>query len=243
MRQWNLKGFTLIELLIVVAIIAILAAIAVPNFLEAQTRAKVSRAKNDMRSISTGLESYFVDKNTFVGCAWDEGGEGITVNGMLQPDLGTRSMDIATDPGPAGARFRITFATYNPLNENQLGHSLTTPIAYLTTIPNDPFADTKGSAFGYLNAMDAGFILWSYGPDTDEMSGTVPNGQLQAHFWKNGFTTEGNFQGGDENSVYDPYRSNPTVELLTGSFIENQPFTYDSTNGTSSPGDVWRVKD
>lgn len=47
-------GFTLIELLIVVAIIAILAAIAVPNFLEAQMRAKVSRTKADMRSMVTG---------------------------------------------------------------------------------------------------------------------------------------------------------------------------------------------
>ncbi|GIX44512.1 MAG: hypothetical protein KatS3mg130_0920 [Candidatus Sumerlaea sp.] len=56
-------GFTLIELLIVVAIIAILAAIAVPNFLEAQTRAKVSRVKADMRSFATAIEAYLVDNN------------------------------------------------------------------------------------------------------------------------------------------------------------------------------------
>ncbi len=58
-------GFTLIELLIVVAIIAILAAIAVPNFLEAQTRSKVSRARADMRTVVTALESYFVDNNRY----------------------------------------------------------------------------------------------------------------------------------------------------------------------------------
>jgi prepilin-type N-terminal cleavage/methylation domain-containing protein len=57
------KGFTLIELLIVVAIIAILAAIAVPNFLEAQVRAKVSRAKSDQRTYATAIESYIVDNN------------------------------------------------------------------------------------------------------------------------------------------------------------------------------------
>ena len=59
------KGFTLIELLIVVAIIAILAAIAVPNFLEAQTRSKVSRVKADMRSVATALEAYCVDNNNY----------------------------------------------------------------------------------------------------------------------------------------------------------------------------------
>jgi type II secretion system protein G len=59
------SAFTLIELLIVVAIIAILAAIAVPNFLEAQVRSKVSRAKADMRTIATGLESYHVDRNKY----------------------------------------------------------------------------------------------------------------------------------------------------------------------------------
>lgn len=57
------KAFTLIELLIVVAIIAILAAIAVPNFLEAQTRARVARVVADMRTVNTAFETYRIDNN------------------------------------------------------------------------------------------------------------------------------------------------------------------------------------
>ena len=55
------KSFTLIELLIVVAIIAILTAIAVPNFLEAQVRPKVSCARADLRFIAGGLELYRIN--------------------------------------------------------------------------------------------------------------------------------------------------------------------------------------
>ncbi|MGI6455069.1 MAG: type IV pilin protein [bacterium] len=59
------KGFTLIELLIVVAIIGILAAIAVPNFLNAQVRAKIARVRSDLRSIAVACDSYRIDQNAY----------------------------------------------------------------------------------------------------------------------------------------------------------------------------------
>lgn len=104
----NTIGFTLIELLIVVAIIAILAAIAVPNFLEAQTRAKVSRALTDMRTMRIGLESYFVDTNRY-------------------PE---------TDKGLADAgapKLQTSFLR------------LTTPIAYLSSVPASAFVEKYGT--------------------------------------------------------------------------------------------------
>jgi type II secretion system protein G len=64
-RTLNQTAFTLIELLIVVAIIGILAAIAVPNFLNAQIRAKVAKAESELKSISTALEAYRLDNNIY----------------------------------------------------------------------------------------------------------------------------------------------------------------------------------
>lgn len=60
------RAFTLIELLIVVAIIGILAAIAVPNFLNAQVRAKVSRSLADLRSIGSAIQMYRLDHNSVI---------------------------------------------------------------------------------------------------------------------------------------------------------------------------------
>lgn len=66
MSQLRLSaGFTLIELLVVVAIIAILSTIALPNFLEAQTRSKVARVKNDLRTMATALETYAADNRCY----------------------------------------------------------------------------------------------------------------------------------------------------------------------------------
>jgi len=61
MTAYHRNAFTLIELLIVVSIISILSSIAVPNFIEAQTRAKAARAKSDMRTIANAWESYRAD--------------------------------------------------------------------------------------------------------------------------------------------------------------------------------------
>ena len=59
------SGFTLIELLIVVAIIGIIAAIAIPNLLNAIDRGKQKRSMSDMRSLGTAIESYAVDVNFY----------------------------------------------------------------------------------------------------------------------------------------------------------------------------------
>ena len=59
------RGFTLIELLVVIAIILILIAVALPNFLDSLLRAKVAKARGDLRAIHTALEEYRLDWNAY----------------------------------------------------------------------------------------------------------------------------------------------------------------------------------
>lgn len=112
-------AFTLIELLIVVAIIAILAAIAVPNFLEAQTRSKVSRTLADMRSVATALESYSVDYNRY-------------------PPFARTPASFTLPGGPVTG----LPADGSGCLPSEYAGGLTSPIAYITSIPNDPFGNT-----------------------------------------------------------------------------------------------------
>lgn len=108
------RGFTLIELLIVVAIIAILAAIAVPNFLCAQTRSKHSRVLSDLRTLRTGIESYAVDWNKPPRMSW-----GTYIQGLN---------NIPGDRYGSEAMYQT------------LGPWLTTPVAYVSRFDYpDPF--------------------------------------------------------------------------------------------------------
>ena len=65
MLAGNRKGFTLIELLIVVVIIGILAAIAIPKFAATKDKAKLASVRTDIRNIMTGEEAYFADYSSY----------------------------------------------------------------------------------------------------------------------------------------------------------------------------------
>ncbi len=66
-RLKNAKGFTLIELMIVIAIIGILAAVAIPNFLKYRQRAYNSNARADTKNAYTSAQVYFTDNPTYTG--------------------------------------------------------------------------------------------------------------------------------------------------------------------------------
>jgi len=63
LRTRNSAGFTLVEIMIVVAIIALLASIAVPNFLRARKRSQATRIINDLRMIDSAVDQYAIENN------------------------------------------------------------------------------------------------------------------------------------------------------------------------------------
>lgn len=187
------RAFTLIELLIVVAIIAVLAAIAVPNFLEAQTRSKVSRVRSDLRTIATALEAYATDYNAYPP---------------------TRNF---FDPLPS--------RRYVPL---------TTPVAYLSTIPRDPFERTRGggSFEDTVKAIDPGEPLDIYVYNTGVSTvglGSTPTRERRMQFSL--------ASGGPDLKLEFPYYAFSDTFVQTGAYLG---YIYDPTNGTVSRGEIFR---
>ncbi len=228
------RAFTLIELLIVVAIIAILAAIAVPNFLEAQVRSKVSRAQSDLRTLRTGLEAYRVDHNNY-----PDG----TDNPSRYP------ADIAAFFGPLAPGY-YTFRTGGDGKVAGIDFAtITTPIAYMTTVPLDVFAQQLGGRVTYCyrnaKATKNAYVLTSFGPDGDALA---PNGRGTTNMnpLSTAFETSNPARLGDvsERSVIH-YVERTSASIVTGvetqfgsMLVALEDLTYDPTNGTVSDGDI-----
>ena len=90
------KGFTLIELLIVVVIIGILAAIAIPKFANTKEKAYLASMKSDLRNMATTQESYFADNQVYVSGSASNTTSGTTsLNGFV-PSSGVTVTAAAT---------------------------------------------------------------------------------------------------------------------------------------------------
>ncbi|MBI1388478.1 MAG: prepilin-type N-terminal cleavage/methylation domain-containing protein [bacterium] len=203
------SAFTLIELLIVVAIIGILAAIAVPNFMNAQIRAKVSRAQSEMRSISTALESFFIDNNGYppANCA-DRLLMRRQYNGVDDQTSGM-VIDIAHIMIGTGARARRLY--------------LTTPVAYITSLPQDPFrGDGADAGYGYGSNGQSYYILTSWAPDQQDGHGESIQELVECQYTGARFGEFRRISHRDSKFTLDE-------------------MTYNPSNGITSSGDIVRV--
>ena len=152
------RGFTLIELLIVVAIILILIAIALPNFLAAQIRAKVTKVKAEMKLVATALEAYVGDFNWYINPFYPSFGPPVGSSVARRHGGGWLNME-RSDGGE-------TF---------QIGNQLTTPMRYLTDIPSDPFWESVLQDDYNITFSRCGFLYWgTREPNLEDPFGPPP---------------------------------------------------------------------
>jgi prepilin-type N-terminal cleavage/methylation domain-containing protein len=231
------NAFTLIELLIVVAIIAILAAIAVPNFLEAQTRSKVSRVKADMRSLAVAIEAYHVDTNHY-----PEG----TDNPTLYEE---RIVDFLAPHGLQAGYYGFRTRGAGKVAGRDF-YTITTPVAYITSIPTDPFAKQAAGflTYTYRNAKVGrnGWVLTSFGPDADifeNAGGKLGAGTVNPNPVSTASDLNSPARLGDVNErevIRMIETGTATVPGASASRLREYliDLSYDPTNGTVSDGDI-----
>jgi type IV pilus assembly protein PilA len=116
------RGFTLIELMVVVAIIAILAGILIPNFVNARAQAQTAACESNLRSIATSLELYYTDNQVYP-----------TASGAsVQPSLLTANGVAYLDNTPKDPAAQTSTATYSLTTTQAAGGN---PATYTITCP------------------------------------------------------------------------------------------------------------
>jgi type IV pilus assembly protein PilA len=106
-RAQDEKGFTLIELLVVILIIGILAAIALPAFLNQREKAQDSAAKSAVRTAQTAMETYYTDHQSYTGATTDPTGANVNSLENIEPALKNANA-LTVAPNAAGDGYTIT---------------------------------------------------------------------------------------------------------------------------------------
>ena len=103
----NRGGFTLVEIMIVVAIIAVLAAIALPNFLRARKRSQATRILEDLRMIDAAIDQYAIETNKVSGANvdWTDVKSYLKVGSMLY--ISNHKDMLGGDLGNAAGQFSV----------------------------------------------------------------------------------------------------------------------------------------
>ena len=119
------KGFTLIELLIVVVIIGILAAIAIPKFANTKTKAYTAAMKSDLRNLVTAEESFFSDSGRYATAVAASGAQGL--------QFATSTGVILTTPIVVGQGFWTAQVTHSQIPSFSCGIGVNTANPVVTT--------------------------------------------------------------------------------------------------------------
>ena len=177
-------AFTLIELLIVVAIIGILAAIAVPNFLNAQMRAKSARCFADMKMLYDQIHIRKADTGLWLVDGNDAGPPEKCQFPIPCYYFGVTPRTVAMNTGGLNDEAHFNGCIWA---------QLTSPIAYMGSIPLDPFG--KGLFYGYedrdcSNTTGSHWLMFATGPDGDH-GDWFKNRKATAYQPSNGLTSNG----------------------------------------------------
>ena len=109
-RLSNRKGFTLVELLVVVAIIGILAAIAVPRFTDASNSAKVAKIQADLRTIDSAIAIYYAKNNAYPSATDIVDATNGTLSSFPTPPTGVTTTVPNVTPAPTAYVINTTGA-------------------------------------------------------------------------------------------------------------------------------------